>query len=96
MKWLSDEKVDQQSGWNLVRRDNDEQPEIILSETEITDETRKRMIENLRIVISSEIMEVKAYFHEVEEEYRDEYEKMIPYPTNLMKIKDRLETNFYR
>ena len=96
MKWLSDEKVDQQSGWNLVRRDNDEQPEIILSETEITDETRKRMIENLRIVISSEIMEVKAYFYEVEEEYRDEYEKMIPYPTNLTKIKDRLETNFYR
>ncbi|CBY36096.1 unnamed protein product [Oikopleura dioica] len=96
VKWLTDEKIDQQSGWNLVKRVNDEQPEIILSETEISDETRKRMIENLRVVITSQIIEVEAYFYEVEEEYRDEYEKMVPYPTNLTKIKDRLETNFYR
>jgi len=54
------------------------------------------MIENLRVVITSQIIEVEAYFYEVEEEYRDEYEKMVPYPTNLTKIKDRLETNFYR
>ena len=96
VKWLSDDKVDVQSVWNLVPRNSDEQPEIILSHTEISDKESTRLINILAAVISKQIPEVAAYNREVEDEFREEYEQTISYPTNLTKIKDRLETNFYR
>lgn len=96
VKWHADDKIDLQSSWNLVERLSDEQPEVILSEIMIDEHETLRMINVIHNLIIQHIPDVDIFNYEIEKQYRAEYDRKVPYKTNLTQIKDRLETKFYR
>ena len=95
--WPSDQQKTRHSSWELMP-DSESVPDTTLQKYHVKDSIPGSEIERISAIIRKVIDESEfgAFNQEVEEEFKAEYWKTIPYPTNLTLIADRLETNYYR